>query len=177
MQQPLQSDSHSVALDLANTSLSCHRNVHRIRIPSILSKGGRDAVVKATTTMVGSRERSKRQPRVFAPAHLLHSTVQSQRRLLCTPVKGCYWLRFTITDARLPFAQGERENIPSTKALQRPVGLGVTPLHHLTAVGNTDGRCAAATLICFTSGTFRRSWDDLVTSSLLGRNLPDDSCE
>ncbi|XP_075737332.1 uncharacterized protein LOC142776883 [Rhipicephalus microplus] len=68
--------------------------------------------------MVGSRERSKRQPRVFAPAHLLHSTVQSQRRLLCTPVKGCYWLRFTITDARLPFAQGERENIPSTKALQ-----------------------------------------------------------
>ncbi|KAL3215184.1 hypothetical protein MRX96_051344 [Rhipicephalus microplus] len=58
---------------------------------------------------------------------------------------------------------------------QLAVGLGVASLHHLTAVGNTDHRCATATLDGFTWDTFRRSWDDLVTSSLLCRNSPDHS--
>ncbi|KAL1478912.1 hypothetical protein MTO96_052272 [Rhipicephalus appendiculatus] len=56
------------------------------------------------------------------------------------------------------------------------VGLGVASLHRLTAVGNTDGRCSTATSDGFTSGAFRRSWDDLVTSSPLGRNSPGHSC-
>ncbi|KAL3188255.1 hypothetical protein MRX96_003584 [Rhipicephalus microplus] len=59
---------------------------------------------------------------------------------------------------------------------QLTVGLDVTSLHHLTAVGNTDGRCATATLDGFTSSTSRHSWGDLVTSSLLGRNSPHHCC-
>ncbi|KAL3186401.1 hypothetical protein MRX96_028113 [Rhipicephalus microplus] len=58
---------------------------------------------------------------------------------------------------------------------QLAVGLGVASWHRLTAVGNTDGRCATATLKGFTSGTFRHSWDDLVTSSPFVWNSPDHS--